>query len=65
MEVHGHRVIAQPATVFPPAVLQVLWSKPDERIHVKSVLRRLFQNTDLPVELSNLATKYHGDKYFE
>ncbi|KAL6194760.1 hypothetical protein ACLB2K_035836 [Fragaria x ananassa] len=65
MEVHGHRVIAQPATVFPPAVLQVLWSKPDERIHVKSVLRRLLQNTDLPVELSNLATKYHGDKYFE
>lgn len=65
MEVDGHRWTAQPAPIFPPEVLQVLWSKPDERIHVKSVLRRLLQNIELPVEISNLATKYYGDKYFE
>ncbi|KAM5553201.1 hypothetical protein ABKV19_025429 [Rosa sericea] len=65
MEVDGDRLIAQPAPIFPPPILQVLWSKPDERIHVKSVFHRLLQNSELPVELSNLATKYHGDKYFE
>lgn len=65
MKVNGHRLIAQPAPIFPPAVLQALWSKPDERNHVKSVLRRLLLNTELPVELSNLATKYHGDIYLE
>ncbi|XP_050371946.1 uncharacterized protein LOC126789911 [Argentina anserina] len=61
--VYGQRLIAQPAPIFPPAILHVLWSKPDERIYVKSVLRRLLQNNELPVDLSDLATKYHGDKY--
>lgn len=65
MEVASHRWIAQPAPIFPPEVLQVLWSKPDERIYVKSVLRRLLQDIELPVEIRNLATKYYGDKYFE
>ncbi|KAL6292258.1 hypothetical protein ACE6H2_000400 [Prunus campanulata] len=62
MEVDGNRWLACPAPVFPPEVLQVLWSRPDERIHVISVLRRLLQNTELiSPEITFLANKYYKD----
>ncbi|XP_016647919.1 PREDICTED: uncharacterized protein LOC103324204 isoform X1 [Prunus mume] len=62
MEVDGNRWLAQPAPVFPHEVLQVLWSRPDERIHVISVLRRLLQNTELiSPEITFLANKYYKD----
>ncbi|VVA16114.1 PREDICTED: RNA-binding (RRM/RBD/RNP motifs) family [Prunus dulcis] len=62
MEVDGNRWLARPAPVFPPEVLQVLWSRPDERIHVISVLRRLLQNTELiSPEITFLANKYYKD----
>ncbi|PQQ17244.1 uncharacterized protein Pyn_34166 [Prunus yedoensis var. nudiflora] len=62
MEVDGNRWLAHPAPVFPPEVLQVLWSRPDERIHVISVLRRLLQNTELiSPEITFLANKYYKD----
>lgn len=57
----GHQLIAQPAPVFPPEVLQALWSQPDERIHVQSVLRRLIRDAELNVEITNVATKVYFD----
>ncbi|TQE08351.1 hypothetical protein C1H46_005979 [Malus baccata] len=57
----GHQLIAQPAPVFPPEVLQALWSQPDERIHVQSVLRRLIRDAELNVEITNIATKVYFD----
>ncbi|KAM4127382.1 hypothetical protein ACJW30_02G085900 [Castanea mollissima] len=38
MEVDGHRLIARPAPVFPPEILQALWSRPNERRHVLAVM---------------------------
>ncbi|KAM1172147.1 hypothetical protein ACFXTH_022410 [Malus domestica] len=57
----GHQLIAQPAPVFPPEVLQALWSQPDERIQVQSVLRRLIRDAELNVEITNIATKVYFD----
>ncbi|KAH7522072.1 hypothetical protein FEM48_Zijuj07G0098900 [Ziziphus jujuba var. spinosa] len=36
--------IAQPAPVYPPEVLELLWTQPTERKHVIFVLHRLLQN---------------------
>ncbi|KAF3456753.1 hypothetical protein FNV43_RR01407 [Rhamnella rubrinervis] len=44
LKVDGKKWIAQPAPVFPPEMLKLLWTQPEERKHVISVLRRLLQN---------------------
>ncbi|XP_030923977.1 uncharacterized protein LOC115950854 isoform X1 [Quercus lobata] len=38
MEVDGHRLLARPAPVFPPKILQALWSQPNERRHILAVM---------------------------
>lgn len=59
LEVDGKQWVAQPAPVFPPEVLKLLLTRPEERNHVISVLSRLLQNLkDDPIkdsEISNLA----------
>lgn len=64
MVVDGHRWIAQPAPVFPPEVLQILWSRPDERKHVIAAIRSLLQNLRGPIdtiEVTDLTARYYGD----
>ena len=38
MEVDGHQLLARPAPVFPPKILQALWSQPNERRHILAVM---------------------------
>jgi hypothetical protein len=62
--VDGHQWVAQPAPVFPPEVLQVLWSQPDGRKHVIAAIHSLLRNLGGPidmVELTDLTARYYGD----
>ncbi|XP_059448799.1 uncharacterized protein LOC132179986 isoform X3 [Corylus avellana] len=62
--VDGHQWVAQPAPVFPPEVLQALWSQPDGRKHVIAAIHSLLQNLGGPidmVELTDLTARYYGD----
>lgn len=63
MVVDDHRWVAQPAPVFPPEVLQVLWSQPDERKHVIAAIRSLLLNLGGPIdmiEVNDLTARYYG-----
>ncbi|KAL2242619.1 UNVERIFIED_CONTAM: hypothetical protein Sindi_0379900 [Sesamum indicum] len=42
IEVGGRRLRAEPAPVFPPDILSVLWDQPEERKRVKATLQDLF-----------------------
>nr|XP_027116596.1 uncharacterized protein LOC113734306 isoform X1 [Coffea arabica] len=58
----GQTLLAQPASVFPPDILQILWSHPEERKHVKTLVQKLLQelgeNVVHKVGLTDLADFY-------
>ncbi|GAV79397.1 RRM_6 domain-containing protein [Cephalotus follicularis] len=63
LQLEDGQLLAQPAPVFPPEILKALWSKPDERRHVKAVILKLAKNTDLEdtTELLDLVSKYYSN----
>ena len=59
---NGKQWIAQPAPVFPPAILEVLWSHPDERRYVKAVIHGMLRKIQQPIsECTDLAARYYDD----
>ncbi|KAJ6721732.1 hypothetical protein OIU85_024791 [Salix viminalis] len=64
LEVDGSRWVAQPASIFPPIILQALWNHPDERRHVLTLMQDLLKKLGHPMdtaELKNLAARFCGD----
>ncbi|KAF5752400.1 hypothetical protein HS088_TW01G00309 [Tripterygium wilfordii] len=63
--VDGRRWVAVPAPVFPPAILNVLWSDPDGKRHVKATvdsLMRKLGNVDME-EFTSLSAMYFGKEF--
>uniref|UniRef100_A0A2N9FDQ4 RRM domain-containing protein n=1 Tax=Fagus sylvatica TaxID=28930 RepID=A0A2N9FDQ4_FAGSY len=63
MEVDGHQLLAQPAPVFPPEILQALWSQPDERKYVIAAMCSLAKNVGDPIDMTHfldLTVKRYG-----
>ncbi|EOY06089.1 Uncharacterized protein TCM_020923 [Theobroma cacao] len=69
MVVNKNRWLVQPAPIFPPAILRALWSQPEERRHVKSVMCNLLRKLEKPIhttelsQLTDLAAKYYGKEF--
>ncbi|KAL3578020.1 hypothetical protein D5086_019524 [Populus alba] len=64
LEADGSRWVAQPASIFPPIILQALWNHPDERRHVITSMQRFLKKLERPTdtaELNNLAARVCGD----
>jgi len=64
LEADGSRWVAQPASIFPPIILQALWNHPDERRYVISSMQCLLKKLEHPMdtaELNNLAARFCGD----
>ncbi|KAI8560864.1 hypothetical protein RHMOL_Rhmol04G0288800 [Rhododendron molle] len=65
LQVYNSQWIAQPAPVFPPEVLHVLWNHPDERRNLKTQIHRSLQKlveypTAHQVGLASMANEYYG-----
>uniref|UniRef100_A0A2P2LFC2 RRM domain-containing protein n=1 Tax=Rhizophora mucronata TaxID=61149 RepID=A0A2P2LFC2_RHIMU len=61
-EVDGKQWIAQPAPVFHPAILEVLWNHPDERRYVKALIHSMLRKIQQPInEYTDLAARYYDD----
>ncbi|KAL6954949.1 hypothetical protein U1Q18_044391 [Sarracenia purpurea var. burkii] len=64
LKVCGSQWIAQPAPVFPPEVLHVLWKDPDGRRHLKSQIQSLLQKLEEPtapkVGLASMTNEYYS-----
>ncbi|KAK3015945.1 hypothetical protein RJ639_005760 [Escallonia herrerae] len=64
--VDGNQLLAQPAPVFPPDVLQVLWNQTHGRMHVKakvqSLLQQLEENAVQKAGLTELVAEFYGDE---
>ncbi|KAM7278781.1 hypothetical protein ACFE04_005915 [Oxalis oulophora] len=54
LSVNDLRLHARPAPAFPPEIMKVLWSHPDERRHVLAVIQRLIRNLDGSCDSSKL-----------
>ncbi|KAK9289289.1 hypothetical protein L1049_017765 [Liquidambar formosana] len=67
MKVHGCQLLVQPAPVYPPDILQILWSQPDGRRHVKAVMHNLCQKLEVnPINttgLTHLLAKHYGEGF--
>ncbi|KAK3016859.1 hypothetical protein RJ639_005980, partial [Escallonia herrerae] len=65
--VDGNQLLAQPAPVFPPDVLQVLWNQTHGRMHVKakvqSLLQQLDENAVQKAGLTELVAEFYGDEF--
>ncbi|KAF5193023.1 RNA-binding (RRM/RBD/RNP motifs) family protein [Thalictrum thalictroides] len=44
--VDEHQLIAQPASVIPVEILKHLWSQPDGRRHLSTLIQKLCQNIE-------------------
>ncbi|GMI69859.1 hypothetical protein HRI_000655200 [Hibiscus trionum] len=49
IEVDENRWLAQPAPVFPLAILRALWCRPEERRHVNAVIYKLLGEVEKPI----------------
>ncbi|GKU85730.1 hypothetical protein SLEP1_g355 [Rubroshorea leprosula] len=62
IEVDGNKWLVQPAPVFPPPVLHVLWSQQEGRTYAKSAIHGLFRKIQKPIDTSDytdLAAYYY------
>jgi hypothetical protein len=65
MEIGPERLLAAPAPIYPPEILRALWNHPEEKRHVKAVVRGLIQkfgeSSMNMVSLANTADKLYQD----
>ncbi|KAK4356997.1 hypothetical protein RND71_022607 [Anisodus tanguticus] len=62
MEVEGQQLVAKPASVYPPDVLNVLWSQPEGRKHLKTAFNSMLLNLgEDDTALTELVDNFYAD----